>query len=290
MANKKKPTSSKTKSAAAKSASSSKKVAKKPNKQITYASLNKWNLGLAALHAVQGIAILILATSSTLPVNTHYLTLDSLATAAAGHPLLAPAVRHLFDINLAYLVAAFFFMSALAHLIIATRYRKKYEANLAKGINKARWIEYGASASTMMVAIGLLSGVYDISTLLAMFVLILVMNLCGLIMEVHNQTTTKTNWLSYWVGVVAGITPWAIVAIYLKGAMTYGSGKIPAFVYWIYGSMFVLFASFAVNMYLQYKKKGKWANYLYGERMYMILSLVAKSALAWQIFFGTLRP
>jgi len=41
-------------------------------------------------------------------------------------------------------------------------------------------------------------------------------------------------------------------------------------------------------MALQYKKVGPWKDYLYGERMYMILSLVAKSALAWQVFGGVL--
>jgi len=43
-------------------------------------------------------------------------------------------------------------------------------------------------------------------------------------------------------------------------------------------------------MILQYKKIGKWRDYLYGERMYIVLSLIAKSALAWQVFAGTLRP
>jgi hypothetical protein len=38
----------------------------------------------------------------------------------------------------------------------------------------------------------------------------------------------------------------------------------------------------------QYKAQGKWANYLYGERAYIVLSLIAKSALAWQIFSGAL--
>ena len=37
-------------------------------------------------------------------------------------------------------------------------------------------------------------------------------------------------------------------------------------------------------------KVGPWKNYLYGERVYIILSLVAKSLLAWQVFAGTLRP
>jgi len=43
-------------------------------------------------------------------------------------------------------------------------------------------------------------------------------------------------------------------------------------------------------MVMQYAKKGKFADYLYGERGYMIMSLVAKTLLAWQVWSGTLRP
>jgi len=52
----------------------------------------------------------------------------------------------------------------------------------------------------------------------------------------------------------------------------------------------VFFNVFAVNMLLQYKKVGLWKNYIFGEAMYILLSLLAKSALAWQVFGGTLRP
>ncbi|MEO5627884.1 MAG: heliorhodopsin HeR [Candidatus Saccharimonadales bacterium] len=265
------------------------KSAKTTKSKISFDSLNKWNLIMAALHFVQGVAVIILSGASSLPVTTSYLTLDKLAS-QSGNPVLVAASRHLFDVNLAYLVAAFFFMSAIAHLVIATVYRKNYEADLKKGLNKARWIEYGISASTMMVAIAMLSGVYDLSSLLMIFALDFIMNMMGLVMEVHNQTTKKTNWLSYGIGCLAGIVPWFVFAIYVAGATSYGSGQVPSFVYWIYLSMFLFFMSFAVNMFLQYKKIGKWADYLYGERVYMILSLVAKSALAWQVFFGTLRP
>ncbi|MDQ5971869.1 MAG: hypothetical protein QG553_28 [Patescibacteria group bacterium] len=276
---------------AKKSTTKTVKTTKKTSKKskISLASLNSWNLVMAGLHFVQGAAVVLLSQSSTLPVTTNYLTLDTLAS-QSGNPVLVSASRHLFDVNLAYLVAAFFFMSAIAHLVIATVYRKTYEADLKKGINKARWFEYGISASTMMVAIAMLSGVYDLSSLLMIFALDFIMNMMGLVMEIHNQTTKKTSWLSYNIGCLAGIVPWAVFGIYVAGASAYGSGQIPSFVYWIYLSMFLFFMSFAVNMYLQYKKVGKWADYLYGERVYMILSLVAKSALAWQVFFGTLRP
>jgi hypothetical protein len=142
----------------------------------------------------------------------------------------------------------------------------------------------------MMLGIAMLVGVSDLSTLLLIFGATSVMNLFGLMMEVHNQTTEKTNWLSFLIGTKSGLLPWIAVGVYMWGANQYGEGKIPTFVYYIYGSMFVFFSSFAVNMYLQYRKKGKWADYLYGERVYMVLSLVAKSLLAWQVFAGSLRP
>jgi len=40
-----------------------------------------------------------------------------------------------------------------------------------------------------------------------------------------------------------------------------------------------------------YKRKvGPCKDYLFGERVYIILILLAKTALAWQIFAGTLAP
>lgn len=243
-----------------------------------------WNKWLAILHAIQGVVILVLSTTKTFPVTLSYLTPDPL-----GHSLVSGS-HHLFDIDLAWLIAAFFFMSALAHTAMATFYRKRYEAELVEGVNRIRWIEYACSASTMLVAIALLSGVYDFSSLLMIFALTLVMNLLGLAMELYNRGKKEVQWLAYGIGCVAGIVPWIVLALYFIGANVFGDGSIPSFVYWIYGSIFVFFNSFAINMYLQYKKHGKWADYIYGERWYMILSLTAKTLLAWQIFAGALRP
>lgn len=253
------------------------------NKRITFKGLRKFNLIMAGLHAVQGLVVLLISTNLSVPISGSYLVLNK----ATIH--LEPATKPLFDLRLAWLIAGFFFLSALAHLIIATIYNKRYNRDLKLGINKARWIEYSISAGIMMVAIATLVGVYDAMSLLMVFVLVSVMNLMGLVMEIHNQTTQKTNWISYLVGCWAGIIPWVVIAFYMALAAHEGS-RAPTFVYWIFGSIFVFFSCFAVNMVLQYKKIGPWKNYLYGERVYIILSLVAKSLLAWQVFGGTLRP
>lgn len=43
-------------------------------------------------------------------------------------------------------------------------------------------------------------------------------------------------------------------------------------------------------MILQYKGVGRWKDYLHGERVYIILSLAAKSILAWLVLFGAMQP
>ncbi|HEX6031907.1 MAG TPA: heliorhodopsin HeR, partial [Tepidiformaceae bacterium] len=65
-------------------------------------------------------------------------------------------------------------------------------------------------------------------------------------------------------------------------------GQVPNFVYGIFVSLFLFFNSFAVNMLLQYRRVGPWREYLFGEKAYILLSLTAKSALAWQVFANTL--
>jgi hypothetical protein len=251
--------------------------------KIATANLKKLNLIATGLHAIQGVVVVLISKSFAVPVTGTYLAFNE----ATRH--LDPATTTLFSVQLPWLIAGFFFLSAFFHLLIASVYNKRYNKNLALGINKARWIEYSLSASLMMVAIGLLVGIYDAASLLMIFALVSAMNLLGLMMEVHNQTTQKTSWLSYFIGCWAGLVPWLVVAGYLTLGAQMGS-QAPTFVYWIFVSIFVFFSCFAVNMVLQYKKIGPWKNYIYGERVYIILSLVAKSLLAWQVFAGTLRP
>lgn len=252
-------------------------------KAITSKRLRKYNIVAGFLHLSQAIAVLVLSKDFTLPISGSFLTFNS------ATQTLEPTTKVLFDISLPLLIAIFLFLSAAAHFTVATVYYKRYTAELARGMNIARWIEYSLSASIMIVGIALLVGIYDAMSLVMLFALVGIMNLLGLVMEVHNQTTKKTNWLSYWIGCIAGIIPWVVVAFALWLGADNGSGA-PTFVYWIFVSIFLFFNTFAINMALQYKKIGPWKNYFYGELIYIILSLVAKSLLAWQVFAGTLRP
>ena len=50
----------------------------------------------------------------------------------------------------------------------------------------------------------------------------------------------------------------------------------------------MFFDVFALNQWLRYRARGRRRNYLVGECGSIVLSLTAKSALAWQVFGGTL--
>lgn len=248
--------------------------------------LNTFNLIMGFFHLIQGIIVLAISDpeKGIVPITINYLRYD------IELQKLLPATEQITEVNIAWFVALFFFMSTFAHLFVSTVYREKYEEDLRVGINRVRWFEYAFSASVMMLAISFLSGIYDLSSLVMIFTLDALMNLLGLAMEVHNVGNSKVNWLTYILGCIAGIVPWVVFGIYVYGAREFGGGNIPDFVYWIYVSIFIFFNSFAINMILQYRKVGSWKDYLYGEKVYIVLSLVAKTLLAWQVFGGTLRP
>lgn len=246
----------------------------------TYRRLRNLNIAMGFFHGVQGFVILLLANDFALPVTATFLE---------GPPGAAePVLHHLFDIRVAWGVATFVFLSALAHWLIAMpRIFEWYLRNLDQDRNYARWIEYALSSSVMVVLIAMLPGITDVAALGAIFGVNAAMILFGLLVE-HYERPGHASWLSYWFGVLTGAVPWALITVYIWSPGTNASP--PAFVYAIFFSLFVFFNSFAINMVLQYRRIGRWQDYLYGERVYILLSLVAKSALAWQVFAGTLAP
>jgi hypothetical protein len=98
--------------------------------------------------------------------------------------------------------------------------------------------------------------------------------------------------LPFWLGTWVGLAPWLAIAFYILGIGNPDRdlSQVPGFVWGIVFALFAFFFSFGLNQWLQYKRIGKWANYFRGETTYIVLSLVAKSLLAWQVFANTLIP
>ena len=262
-------------------------------KEITYSKLRRFNLIMGGLHLLQGIAMLFLATTVIQKIGefSPQITQNYLAFNPATSSLELES-KVLFDLPFGILVASFLFISAVAHALISIpkKTNEKYNADLEKGINQFRWFEYAISSSIMIVLISTLFGIYDIASLVLIFIVNATMNLFGLVMDQMNSAKSKNDiiWGPFIWGSIAGIAPWIAILLYMFGNGNFD--QVPWFVWAIVGSYFVAFNTFPVNMILQYKKVGKWENYIYGERIYIVLSLVATSILAWLVLFGAMQP
>ena len=239
--------------------------------------LRAWNILVGIILAIQALLIALLTNNFSLPVTGTFMI---------GPPGSASELHHLFNISTGWGVFTFLAISAGALLIIASpAVFPWYKRNLLQSRNYGRWIEYFFSSSIMIVLISQIVGISDISALLAIFGVNASMILFGALQEKYEKPG-KPNWLPFWFGSFAGIIPWIGIVIY-----TWAPGinvSPPGFVYGIIASLFVFFNCFAVNMVLQYKRVGPWKDYLFGEKVYIILSLTAKALLAWQVFFPVL--
>lgn len=246
--------------------------------------LRIFNLVMGFLHLVQGVFMIVVSNDTTYPIFTNFLTFD------IANRALVPDPKLWVDVPFGIAVAIFLLLSAVAHFSLATFGYAWYVKVLKKGMNPVRFYEYALSSSLMIVLIGMLVGIWDLGSIILMFGINAMMNLFGIMMEYHNQHTKNTNWTSFVYGSIAGIIPWIVIIIYFLSAINSAGAKPPAFVYAIIPTIFVFFNIFAINMVLQYKKVGKWKDYLFGEKVYIVLSLTAKTVLAWMIFAGTLAP
>jgi hypothetical protein len=240
------------------------------------AGLRRWNIGLTVLHLVQAVAVLVLASDFAITVTSTF---------PDGPPgTRRPLAESLFEVRIGLAIAIFLGLAAVDHLVTATVGRRRYEADLGRGINRFRWIEYSFSATLMVILIGFYSGITDVTAVIAVAGANAAMILFGWLQERMNPPGRQsTTMLPFWFGTIAGIAPWVAIATQIIGSET-----VPGFVYGIVIAQFIFFFSFGLNQWLQYRGVGRWTDYAYGEKAYLVLSLAAKSVLAWQIFGGSL--
>lgn len=250
------------------------------SKEITSSTLRRYNLIAGLFHLAQMLVVLALANDFSLPIVARYMS---------GPPgsTFAEAVT-LFDTPVGLAVATFLGLSAFFHFLVASpQYFGRYSAGIAAQRNYFRWVEYSISSSVMIVLISQVVGISDLAAIISIFGVNASMILFGWLQEKY-ESPGNGGWLPFIFGCIAGIVPWVALIFYVFSIGGISDTTAPVFVYGIVVSLFVLFNTFAIVQYLQYKKVGKWSNYIRGEKTYITLSLIAKSALAWQIFASTL--
>ena len=250
--------------------------------QSRLGGLRTFNLVVGLIHLAQAGLLFALSNDFALPVTRSFLN---------GPPGTAPERAQWFTVRLGPAVALFLLLAAIDHLLMAAPgVNRWYNGMLARERNDARWIEYSVSASLMIVLIAMITGVDDLAALVAIAGVNACMLFFGLLMErMSTPSERDVNWMPFIYGCFAGAVPWLLIVLQIATSEDLGTGGgPPTFVYGIIVSLFLLFNSFAVNMVLQYRRVGRWADSLYAEKAYIVLSLVAKTALAWQVFANIL--
>ena len=162
----------------------------------------------------------------------------------------------------------------------------------------------------MVIAIALLSGIFEHYALLGMFFAMFSCNILGLLAEhlasmkpkektdeedrllrnvdagMRSEHLTVT-WIAHVAGWVCVIGAWLPVLSAFSLGNSKGTVAAPDFVYVIIATMFILFNSFGINQLLELSG-------VYGhetaELVYITLSLTSKSLLGWMIFANVLAP
>jgi hypothetical protein len=251
------------------------------------ARLRTYNVVAGSLHLLQavglGYVLTLLDNQVTFGVTADYLG------GPPGFPV-APERVTIFDINVGIGVVAFLALSAFFHFLISSPlFFKRYSAGLQKNRNYFRWTEYSLSSSVMIWLIAQITGITDIAALFSIFAVNASMIMFGALQEKYEHPGSG-GFLPFVFGSMTGVVPWIVILIYFFAPGSASEVEPPAFVFWIIVSLFFFFNTFAVNQALQYHRVGGWKDYLRGERMYITLSLVAKTVLAYQVFSGAIIP
>ena len=215
-----------------------------------------------------------------------------------------------YELSLTWLIAVFFFLSFAFQLAAYFPNVYSYEALLRRGRHPLRFIEYSISSPLMVIAIALLSGIFEHYAIVGMFFAMFSCNILGLLAEhlasmkpkektdeedrllrnvdagMRSEHLTVT-WIAHVAGWLCVIGAWLPILSAFSLGNSEGTVAAPDFVYVIIAVIFILFNTFGLNQLLELSG-------VYGhetaELVYITLSLTSKSLLGWMIFANVLSP
>jgi hypothetical protein len=276
-----------------------------PQKKLFYL-----NVFAIAVHSCSTMACFVVSLND---FNVFDITHVVLHRRSDGHIDKYNLVNFKMKVHLRWLVASFFAISAMCQwfALFCTTYRYFDRVGLSNHIQYAtianemrgheiprlvhwlRFVEYSCSASVMLVGIALLTGITDVNELVCIFTLCAVTQLLGLLCELNMHTD------QHYQAVLAHVAGWltfvisygTIASHYLTSiyTTTRQDQLVPWWVHLIIISMSIMFSMFGFVQVARILLPDLCTAYV-AENLYVVMSLLTKTALGWMILGIALRP
>jgi len=262
------------------------------------ATLRKLNIGAFVVHAALAVALLSVFASqwdsARFGFPVYHTTLeDSSDNVQRGAFKHTPRLDEWFRVYVPVLVILFPAITAGFHLGYWLDPLGWYEQGVRKGSQRMRWIEYAITATLMIVAVLIMSGVNTGPALLLGIALNIALMMQGTNVEEEisrfgrrtyvSITSTSVGWLAATALTVVIATSFAKS---IDDAKKLGD-DIPSWVYFVIVPSILFYLSFGAVQFAQMiQPKSMYAKY---EWYYIILSFVSKAFLAIWVAIGLLR-
>lgn len=233
-----------------------------------FLSSRVFNIICCLLHFWSGV-IMAIATSQSRPFGVDG-RVRLCITEPSEMNTFAPCVLYS-NPSIFQFLACFSFITSFFHFIYFS-----LDGNHAPYL---RFIEYSITAPIMSVVIGILTGINNIFTLIALAGLTMATMLFGFIQETNYN---KTSYSAFIFGCVPYSFMWLIISWqFIRATQTF---DVPSFVSAIYVLEVILFSSFAFVQY--FNNISSIINSQTADGLYNFLSLVSKMLLVWLSFGG----
>ena len=248
-----------------------------------YKTLRAWHVLIGSLFTVQAALLLAFANDFRVSLDLEYLSMN-LAT-----DQLETAARTVTELPLVWLAVALLLVGAAINFALASVWFERYKLTLSLNRNRFRWLNYSLSRGLLLVIIAVLFGVSNIALISLLFMTALSLGAFNVFVDSHyNRLSKRLRRFSYAVTWLMILMPWVVFILYAVANWLYDPSAVPTSVYVVTASALVYFLSYDFSFTKQRAGQGRWANYLYGEKVHLGLSFVFRSAIVWQIFVCTL--
>jgi hypothetical protein len=205
-----------------------------------------WSIFTACIHIIQAITVTVLIFTHEALKSNHgsfklYTFIPKYNSTDIVH-------KQVVDFYVPFWIVVFFALSAFFQF--SSAYLFNTEKTLLQNI-RLRYIEYCFSASIMILCIAVEVGIFDLSLLMCMALLIFITNVFGYIADICVTVIPELHmhWHLHYMGWITCISPYAVIIYHYYLSITENQSP-PWFVHMIVFGMFSLFSCFgAVQNY-----------------------------------------